>query len=69
MSFSTEKKEADDLAAYDNLVRVKASLTTQVSNWMGTATTLHAIVTADKQAEILAERTEFIADLQVALGI
>ena len=69
MSFADEKKSHDDLSAYDNLVRVKASLTAQVSRWMDDGTALHAIVAADKQAEILADRTAFIADLKVALGI
>ena len=69
MSFADEKKTNDDLATYDNLVRVKASLTAQVARWMDDATALHTIVAADKQAEIVADRTQFIADLKVALGI
>ena len=69
MSFATDKKTNDDLDKYDNLVRTKTSLTAQVSRWLDDGVALHGTVAADKQAELLALRAEFIADLQATLGI
>ena len=69
MSFADEKKTNDDLDKYDNLVRVKNSLTAQVSRWLDDGIALHGIVADDKKAELVSLRAEFIADLQASLGI
>jgi hypothetical protein len=69
MSFEDAKQDEINLDEYIHLERQKAKINTVVQEWMDRATALHAIVTADKQAELITMRNSLVNDLRTILGV
>ena len=69
MSFEIRETEETNLETYKQLKRQALQFTSQLTTWENQFQALRASVTADKQAELDAKKTQLITQLRNVLGI
>ncbi len=69
MSFTSDEKQKNDLASYQELKSNGMRINSSLAAWIGKYDTLYADVSAEKQAELDTMKNQLINALKNTLGV